>query len=54
VITEIRGFVDATAREWAPGTSSEGLRAAIETGVSRLLRRRFQLRPIVAPVMVEI
>ena len=30
------------------------LRATIETDVTRLLKRRFQLRPIVAPVLVEI
>ena len=51
---EIRDIVNATVREWGLGVSNEGLRATIETAVSRLLRRRFQLRPIVAPVLVEL
>jgi len=54
VTAEIRDTVNATVREWPVGTSTEGLRATVETDVSRLLRRRFQLRPIVAPVMVEV
>jgi ribonuclease J len=51
---EIRETVNATVREWAADTSAEGLRATVETDVSRLLRRRFQLRPVVAPVLVEV
>ena len=46
--------MNATVREWATDTSPKGLRATIETDVIRLLRRRFQLRPVVAPVLVEI
>ena len=51
---EIRETVNATVREWSSGTSSEGLRATVETDVVRLLKRRFQLRPVVAPVLVEV
>ena len=51
---EIRETVNATVREWAADTSTEGLRATVETDVSRLLRRRFQLRPVVAPVLVSV
>jgi ribonuclease J len=54
ILAEIRDIVNATAREWSHGTSTEGLRATVETDVKRALRRRFQLRPIVAPVLVEI
>ncbi len=54
VVAEIRDTVNATVRDWARGDSSEGLRATVETDVSRLLRRRFQLRPMVAPVLVEL
>jgi ribonuclease J len=54
VNAEIREVVNATVREWAPATSASGLRATIETDVTRLLKRRFQLRPIVAPVLVEV
>jgi len=54
VVAEIRDTVNATVREWAADTSAEGLRATVETDVSRLLRRRFQLRPVVAPVLVEV
>jgi len=54
VVAEIRDTVNATVREWATDTSPKGLRATIETDVIRLLRRRFQLRPVVAPVLVEI
>ncbi len=54
VTAEIRDLVNATVREWANGTSTEGLRATIVTEVSRVLRRRFRLRPMVAPILVEI
>jgi ribonuclease J len=54
VVLEIRETVNATVRESAAGVSSDGLRATIQTDVSRLLRRRFQLRPVVAPVLVEV
>ncbi|MEO5762627.1 MAG: ribonuclease J [Vicinamibacteria bacterium] len=54
IVSEIRDTVNATVREFAVGNSSQGLRASIETEVSRLLRRRFQLRPLVAPVLVEV
>ncbi|MEO8500178.1 MAG: ribonuclease J [Vicinamibacteria bacterium] len=54
IVAEIRDTVNATVREWAADTSSEGLRATIATDVTRLLRRRFQLRPVVAPVLVEV
>lgn len=54
ITAEIRDTVNATVREWPAGESADGLRATVETDVSRLLRRRFQLRPIVAPVMVEV
>jgi mRNA degradation ribonuclease J1/J2 len=54
IVTEIRDTVNATVREWATDTSAKGLRATIETDVTRLLKRRFQLRPVVAPVLVEV
>jgi len=54
VLAEIRDIVNATVREWSNGSATEGLRATIEGDVTRALRRRFQLRPIVAPVLVEI
>lgn len=54
IVAEIRETVNATVREWAADTSNQGLRATVETDVSRLLRRRFQLRPVVAPVLVEV
>ena len=54
IVAEIRDTVNATVREWSTGTSTQGLRATIETDVSRVLRRRYQLRPMVAPVLVEI
>jgi mRNA degradation ribonuclease J1/J2 len=54
IVAEIRDTVNATVREWATDTSPKGLRATIETDVTRLLKRRFQLRPVVAPVLVEI
>jgi len=54
VVAEIRDTVNATVREWATDTSAKGLSATVETDVIRLLRRRFQLRPVVAPVLVEI
>lgn len=54
IVAEIRDTVNATVREWATDTSAKGLSATIETDVLRLLRRRFQLRPVVAPVLVEI
>lgn len=54
ITAEIRDTVNTTVREWPAGESADGLRATVETDVSRLLRRRFQLRPIVAPVMVEV
>jgi ribonuclease J len=54
VAAEIRDLVNATVREWANGTSTEGLRATIVTEVSRVLRRRFRLRPMVAPILVEL
>ncbi len=54
VVAEIRDTVNATVREWATDTSAKGLSATIETDVIRLLRRRFQLRPVVTPVLVEI
>ncbi len=54
VASEIRETVNATVRDCATGTSTDGLRATIQTDVSRLLRRRFQLRPIVAPILVEV
>ncbi len=54
IVAEIRDIVNATAREWSSGTSALGLRATIQTDVTRALRRRFQLRPIVVPVLVEV
>jgi ribonuclease J len=54
IVTEIRDTVNATVREWASDTSAKGLRATIESDVARLLKRRFQLRPVVAPVLVEV
>jgi ribonuclease J len=54
IVTEIRDTVNATVREWATDTSAKGLSATIETDVTRLLKRRFQLRPVVAPVLVEV
>jgi ribonuclease J len=54
ITAEIRDTVNATVREWPAGTSTEGMSKTVETDVSRLLRRRFQLRPIVAPIMVEV
>jgi ribonuclease J len=54
IAAEIRETVNATVREWSTGASAEDLRASVETGVTRLLRRRFQLRPLVAPVLVEL
>jgi ribonuclease J len=54
ITAEIRDTVNATVREWDATESTEALRATVETDVSRLLRRRFQLRPVVAPVMVEV
>ena len=54
IVAEIRDTVNATVREWAADTSTEGLRVTVENDVSRLLRRRFQLRPVVAPVLVEV
>jgi ribonuclease J len=54
IVAELRDLVNATVRDWATSASTEGLRATIETDISRVLRRRFQLRPIVAPVLVEV
>ena len=54
IAAEIRDIVNATVRNHAAGVSTQGLRAAIETDVNRLLKRRFQLRPLVAPVLIEI
>jgi len=54
ILDEILETVNLTVRESAAGTSADGLRATIRTAVSRLLRRRFQLRPMVAPVLVEV
>jgi ribonuclease J len=54
IAAEIRDTVNATVREWTSDTSGKGLSATIETDVTRLLRRRFQMRPVVAPVLVEI
>lgn len=54
IVAEIRDTVNATVRKWATDTSPKGLSATIETDVTRLLKRRFQLRPVVAPVLVEI
>ena len=54
IVSEIRDTVDATVREYAASNSSEGLCATVTSDVSRLLRRRFQLRPVVAPVLVEV
>lgn len=54
IVTEIRDTVNTTVREWASDTSAKGLRATIESDVARLLKRRFQLRPVVAPVLVEV
>ena len=54
IIAEIRELVNATVREYPNSPSNQPLAAAVETDVARLLRRRFQLRPIVAPVMVEV
>jgi ribonuclease J len=54
IVAEIRDTVNATVREYAAGTSTEGLSATIQVDVSRVLRRRFQLRPLVAPVLVEL
>ncbi len=54
IVAEIRDIVNATVRDYAAGPSSEGLSATIQIDVSRALRRRFQLRPLVAPVLVEL
>lgn len=54
ITAEILDTVNATVREWTRTESTDALRATVQTDVSRLLRRRFQLRPIVAPVMVEV
>jgi ribonuclease J len=54
IVAEIRDTVNATAREWTGGVTGKGLSDTIETDVIRLLRRRFQLRPVVAPVLVEV
>lgn len=54
IMAEIQETVNATVRESAVGTSTDGLRSTIRSDVSRLLRRRFQLRPSVAPVLVEV
>lgn len=54
VVAEMRDMVNATSREWALGASIESLRAAVEADVARLLKRRFQLRPIVSALMVEV
>ena len=54
IAAEIRETVNATVREWESDVSAKGLTATIETDVVRLLRRRFQLRPVVAPVLVEV
>ena len=54
ITAEILDTVNATVREREPGESTDALRASVQTDVTRLLRRRFQLRPVVAPVMVEV
>lgn len=54
VAEEIRETVNATVRDSAAGISAEGLLDSVRVAVSRLLKRRFQLRPIVAPVLVEL
>ncbi len=54
VAAEIRDIVNETVRNHATDASAEGLRSTITTDVNRLLRRRFQLRPLVAPILVEI
>lgn len=54
VSDEIRDRVDTTAREWAPNAAGDDLRTTIATDVSKLLRRRFQLRPLVAPLVIEV
>ncbi len=54
IVAEIRDIVNATVRDYAAGTSAEGLSTTIQIDVSRALRRRFQLRPLVAPVLVEL
>ncbi len=54
IAMEIREAVNATVRAFDPRTSEGDLATAVQTDVSRILRRRFQLRPVVAPVVVEV
>ena len=54
IAAEIRDIVNATVRNHAAGASTHGLRATIEIDVNRLLKRRFRLRPLVAPILVEV
>ena len=51
---EIRESVNASVREYSNAGSNGPLRDVVAGDVARLLRRRFQLRPAVTPVMVEV
>ena len=51
---EIRDAVDLATREKPGELRGEDLRGSVEVEVTRLLRRRYQLRPAVAPVVVEV